>query len=204
MKVYLVRHGQTYTNALACHSGWADIPLTAQGERDALEAGELLKGIRFDRVYTSDLRRAVQTEKIALRGADTEYSPLLRELNVGCLAGHFVSDCEAKYGEEYIENKKKYDYSPYGGETYEMLAARVSRFLKQLEDTGAETVAVFCHAGVIRTMADVIFGVFVPRKALACDNGSVSVIEYQNGSWRVLEWNRKNRKTDACVRADAL
>ena len=66
MKVYLVRHGQTYTNALACHSGWADIPLTAQGERDALEAGELLKGIRFDRVYTSDLRRAVQTEKIVV------------------------------------------------------------------------------------------------------------------------------------------
>ena len=204
MRVYLVRHGQTYTNLYACHSGWSDVPLTKQGERDALEAGALLKGIKFDRVYSSDLRRAIQTEKIALEGAEAVYSPLLRELNVGFLAGHYVSDCLAKYGEEYVQNKKRYDYSPYGGETYEMLAERVKRFLKQLEELDGSSVAVFCHEGVIRTMVDLIFGFFVPRKSLVCENGSVSVIDYQNGSWRVLEWNRKNRKEQAATGADAV
>ena len=204
MKVYLVRHGQTYTNLLSCHSGWADVPLTPQGERDALEARTLLKGIAFDHVYTSDLRRAIQTEKIALEGADAEYSPLIRELNVGFLAGHYVSDCLQKYGEEYVENKKRYDYTPYGGESYEMFSSRISQFLSQLEKTEYESVAVFCHEGVIRTMADVIFGVFIPRKTLVCENGSISVIEYQNGAWRVLEWNRKKQVTGALADTEAV
>ena len=42
MKVYFVRHGQTYTNASACHSGWADVPLIPKKERDALAVGTLL------------------------------------------------------------------------------------------------------------------------------------------------------------------
>ena len=193
MKVYLVRHGETYTNATLCHTGWADIPLTAQGMRDAMAAGALLQGISFDHIYASDLRRAVQTEKIAMQGAECECSPLIRELNVGCLAGHYVKDCLAKYGEEYVQNKKRLDYSPYGGETYDAFFARVASFLKQLEEKDYETVAIFCHGGVIRMIADIIFGIFVPRSTLACDNGSVTQIEYKNGSWCVLEWNHKDR-----------
>ena len=204
MKVYLIRHGQTYTNLYACHSGWSDVPLTPQGERDALEAGALLSGISFDHIYASDLRRAVQTQKLATQGAEAELTPLLRELNVGFLAGHYVCDCLQKYGEEYLQNKKRYDYSPYGGESYEMLAMRVKSFLKKLEQTEFESVAVFCHEGVIRTVADIILGVFIPRKTLACENGSVSVVEYKDGSWRVLEWNRKKRTEKAAVNADSV
>ena len=65
-RIYLIRHGQSVLNFSKRHSGWSMLPLTEKGFEDARRAGEKLKDIPFDRIYSSPLIRAVQTaEQIA-------------------------------------------------------------------------------------------------------------------------------------------
>ena len=86
MKLFLVRHGQTVTNATGCWTGWYDAPLTEQGREDAIRARGFLSDLSFDKVYSSDLSRARDTALLALPGCTPEQTPLLREINVGSYA----------------------------------------------------------------------------------------------------------------------
>ena len=70
MKVYFVRHGQSVNNVRGVWTGWMDVDLTEQGISDAKVAGDFLKGIKFDKVYSSDLKRAVDTAKYAISGCE--------------------------------------------------------------------------------------------------------------------------------------
>ncbi|HCN55582.1 histidine phosphatase family protein [Leuconostoc citreum] len=66
MKLYTVRHGQTIFNQLDKVQGWADTPLTAQGEHDGKAAGERLQNVRFDAALSSDTSRAMHTAEFIL------------------------------------------------------------------------------------------------------------------------------------------
>lgn len=61
INIYLVRHGQTFFNLYRRFQGWCDIDLTPKGIADGHRAGMLLKDIKFDAAYSSDLARAVKT-----------------------------------------------------------------------------------------------------------------------------------------------
>lgn len=189
MKLYLIRHGQSEANQKKVHAGWAQGPLSKQGETDALRAGLLLKGLAFDKVYTSDLLRAIQTGELAMPGVAKEQTPLLREISVGALAGKTFSQCREEYGESYVTQKAAYDYTAFGGENYKMLAHRVQQFLDMAASGDHACVAAFCHEGVVRMALDLVLGVWVNRKTMRCDNGSVTVFEYIDGQWRLCQWN---------------
>jgi broad specificity phosphatase PhoE len=66
MTVYFVRHGESVANRALVLSGVFDHPLTEAGRAQAREAGRRLAGVRFARVYTSVLCRAVETADIIL------------------------------------------------------------------------------------------------------------------------------------------
>jgi len=70
----LLRHGESVWNREDRFTGWCDVPLTSEGELEAVEAGRVLatRGIDFDIAYTSDLRRASQTCALCLAAAHDE------------------------------------------------------------------------------------------------------------------------------------
>lgn len=65
--VYFVRHGQTFFNLYNRMQGWSDTPLTAKGIEDAERAGKALAKLDIDYVFSSDLKRAVDTANIILK-----------------------------------------------------------------------------------------------------------------------------------------
>jgi len=90
----LLRHGQSTWNELNLFTGWHDVELTAQGEREATAAGALMRdeGLRFDFGHTSLLTRAVMTSHLALREMGQVWLPLqrhwrLNERHYGALQG---------------------------------------------------------------------------------------------------------------------
>lgn len=189
MKLYMIRHGQSTANAQHLHAGWAQIPLTEQGIAQAHEAGRLLEGIRFDSIYVSDLLRAQQTLAAALPGATGIATSLLREINVGDLAGKTADECFKIYGEQYLDNKVTHNFVPYGGEDDVMHLDRIRRFSAHLEHNVQPYVAAFCHEGSIRCMLDLVMGQRHCRKDYPLDNGSVSIFEFTSGRWILLAWN---------------
>ena len=63
----LLRHGESQWNLENRFTGWVDVPLSPKGEDEARSAGEKLKDFRFNRAFTSVLRRANDTLTIVLR-----------------------------------------------------------------------------------------------------------------------------------------
>jgi probable phosphoglycerate mutase len=59
--VYMARHGNTAWTHTGQHTGLSDLPLTPDGERNAVRLGERLKGMKFAKVFTSPLQRATRT-----------------------------------------------------------------------------------------------------------------------------------------------
>ena len=86
-RVYLVRHGETEWSASGQHTGRTDIPLTEEGERKARGLRERLKGLKFDRVFTSPLQRAARTCALAGFGDAAKLDPDLLEWNYGDYEG---------------------------------------------------------------------------------------------------------------------
>ena len=69
-KLALVRHGQSQWNLENRFTGWVDVDLSERGIKEAYAAGEKLKAIKFDKAYTSALKRAQRTLDIVLGEID--------------------------------------------------------------------------------------------------------------------------------------
>jgi len=185
MKLYMIRHGQSEENLRKAYSGQMDSRLTEQGEKDALGAREVLQGISFDKVYSSDLSRASRTQEIALPGIISEKLPLVREINVGNLEGKKFEEL----GEGFVLNRSTYNFLPYGGENYEMLRERAKKFLEMMTKEECDIIAVFSHGGFINAVLGVILGCTVTNVNALSDNCGVSVFEYNDGRWALRKWN---------------
>ena len=184
MKVYVIRHGESENNRTERFTGWDDPHLTDRGREDAKKAAELLKNVRFDKIYVSDLCRAIETAETAIPGCYPERSSLLREIHVGELANKPLAALSDAQREHVFEH----GYVDFGGESHEIFCNRVHQFKKGLESLDCENVAVFSHAGWLRRMLDVVLGARVSRKSVCCNNCAVAVFEYANSNWRLYSW----------------
>jgi len=189
MKLYLIRHGQSQANITKTFAGQSQVLLTEIGEAEALRAGTYLKDVVFDKVYTSDLVRAIRTKELALPGISFEKTPLLREYDMGDLVGKRFADCPVLYGERYQTAKETGNYSFFGGESREEVVNRAKEFLDMVCASSDETVAAFSHRGLLLAILSAITDGRIPYNMMRCDNCSINILEYKNGNWQVLLWN---------------
>ncbi len=189
MKIYVVRHGESEANKKRFFAGWAPVSLTEKGVKDAESIREYMSSIKFDKVYSSDLVRSIQTTETALPGVEYETTPLLREVNVGNLMGKDVLECDRTMGATLTENRTETNYLPYGGENMDMLCERARQFLCTLEDKDYERVAVFAHEGMLKALMFTVLGMRVsPPRKIKCTNCTVATFEYEDGVWYFCGW----------------
>ena len=184
MRVWVIRHGESEANRNGLLTGWLDVPLTEKGREEAALVNQLLSGVRFDKIYSSDLLRAKSTAEIALPGCAYETLPALCEINVGTIAGQPLAVVRG----EDIRPLTKEGYSAFGGESRAEFRDRVEAFMKTVEGEGFENVAVFAHAGVIRNFLDIALGIVHDRSKICCNNCTVAIFEYRNSAWRLYSW----------------
>ena len=89
MKIYLIRHGETNQNKKRCLQGRSDIELNEYGRELARKTAEGLKGVDFDIIFTSPLKRAVETAEIIRRERKIEIvkEERLQEISFGIYEG---------------------------------------------------------------------------------------------------------------------
>lgn len=182
MKLYLIRHGESENNQSGKFTGWLDVKLTKKGTEDAKGIRKYLDKIKFDKVYSSDLCRAVATCRTVLGDCEIEKDPLLRELNVGSIAGKdaalFLND------ENYLKTRLTGDFTYFGGESRDDMEKRCAQFLKKAAASGKTNIAAFTHAGFLRTAMMYTFGAEFGRYLIKCSNCAILILEYTDDHWR--------------------
>lgn len=117
-KLILLRHGESQWNLENRFTGWVDVPLSSRGEEEARKAGEKLKNIQIDKRYTSVLKRAIDTDRIAMEVAGkldvpVERDKALNERHYGALQGLNKEETAQKYGKEQVHLwRRSYDIAP--------------------------------------------------------------------------------------------
>jgi len=154
LHVYLLRHGETAWNADGNrYCGRTDLPLTEKGVLQARTVGSRLAGISFDAIYSSPLRRAVDTALLAGRGMEVKKAPQLIEVDFGSWEGKtkeaFISENEDLWNRwnETPETSR----AGGTGETAMEVVLRADDFYQrilQLHDSG--NILVVGHNGINR------------------------------------------------------
>ncbi len=171
----LLRHGESLWNLSNKFTGFQDVDLSDKGVSEAEEAGiKILEAqIRFDQVFTSTLKRANRTARIALKNADQEdliermiAHDDLRERDYGDLTGLNKDETREKYGKEQVHIwRRSYDVPPPGGECLkDVVENRVQPYyeqnIKPLVVAG-KNVLVAAHGNSLRAML-IILGAETP------------------------------------------
>ena len=156
MKLYVFRHGESVGNQQRLFSGWSQMPLTDQGRNQALVLQEKVKDLSFDLVFSSDLRRAMQTAQLVLPGRELTLDPDLREVDVGSLMEQGVDAATRHYGDQLLYSRRTRDFTFFGGENGEALRARAESFLQRVSRLDAQQVAVFTHEGLMKGMLSAV------------------------------------------------
>ena len=191
MRLFLVRHGQTTANFDKTYAGQTDVPLTEAGRREAESLRPVLAGFSFDKVFSSDLCRAVDTQLIALPGIVGQQTTLLREYDVGALAGRAFGDIPAEYTADMAYVRRVRDYTPFGGENSQMVSQRLRKFFSMLEEDPCENVIAFVHGGLMSCALQIVLNAEFDRTAVVTNNCAIHVFEYDGTHWRLLAWNYK-------------
>jgi broad specificity phosphatase PhoE len=139
LSLYLIRHGETEWSLSGQHTGRTDIPLSAQGEKQARELIPWLRHIQFAHVLTSPRQRARRTCALAGLGAQAEIEQDLQEWDYGEYEGKLSPDIrKQRPGWDVFR-----DGCP-GGEMPEQIAERADRLIAHLCAMDGE-IALFSH-----------------------------------------------------------
>jgi len=174
----LLRHGQSEWNKKNLFTGFRDPDLSDLGREEAARAGKLIKarlpGVKFDKVYTSTLRRAFNTGMMALENAGmADLIPQmirhddLRERDYGQLTEKDKDQARAEFGKEQVEIwRRAYDVPPPGGECLrDVVENRVRPYFEaniQQDLQAGKNVLVAAHGNSLRAML-IIIGAETPE-----------------------------------------
>ena len=157
----LIRHGQSEWNKENRFTGWIDIPLSLKGEEEARKAGEKVKGMHFDKAFTSMLQRAIKTFEIAAQTAGfkhliAEKDEALNERMYGELQGLNKDECREKFGDEQVHIwRRSYDIPPPRGESLKDTAERVLPYYhKRIESMlrDGKNILIVAHGNSLRAL----------------------------------------------------
>lgn len=160
-ELVLIRHGESQWNLENIFTGWIDIPLSKGGEEEAKKAGEKLKGLKFDVIFTSVLQRAIKTYEIASKVAGLDTLPVfkdkaLNERMYGDLQGLNKDETRKKFGDEQVKIwRRSYDVAPPHGESLKDTSdrvmpyyhAKIEPYLKE-----GKNVLIFAHGNSLRAL----------------------------------------------------
>jgi broad specificity phosphatase PhoE len=147
-------HSISIDNERGIATGWHPGELSAEGRRLAEELGKRRRDDGIACVFTSDLRRAIETAQIAFAGTSIEirHDPRLRECNYGELNGTPVAE---------LEPRARFVDEPYpGGESYRECAAKMRRFLYDVtREFDGRRVLVIAHSAQRYALRHLLEGV---------------------------------------------
>lgn len=212
INLYLVRHGETFLNRYKRMQGWADSPLTEEGKAVAIESGKKLSTNQFNRVYTSDSGRTLETAELILQQNNHKIPVInktkaFRETFFGGFEGensevawskiaqdngyHSFKDLMENCNFEEVANLIKKSDPFHHAESYVELWERIENGLNEIISTNQnedENILIVTHGNTIRTILKRFSNEY--NHALEIKNASVSILEHSNNLFKVISYNQ--------------
>jgi probable phosphoglycerate mutase len=195
-ELLLVRHGASEAirpgERFPLVDGHGDPALAPEGHEQAEDVARRLAVERIDAIYTSGLRRTVQTAAplAASLGLEPVVVPGLREVRLGEWEGGLFRQKVYENGPvaQRLWAEERWDVIP-GAESNEALAGRVRAALEDIVTAHAgQRVAVFVHGGVIAAALATVTS-SRPFAFTGADNCSVSHLVVMEGRWLLRRFN---------------
>lgn len=195
MKMILIRHGESIDDILDCYGGAADYSLSDSGKQTAKDVANSLCEMEIDKIYSSPLKRAIQTAESIniLKKCGISIITELKERNsYGVLSGCNKNDCKDIYGYLLADLKGKpgdyySDELVLGAEPLSQFDERVKSALIKVasdaESNGYGLVAVVTHGNVTRSIYKNILRF---EKKIDLDLLAKTVIEYNEGVFTLI------------------
>jgi len=177
--ILLIRHGQSEWNKLNLFTGFKNIELSDQGIDEANKAGQNFKNlnIKFDIVFTSELKRAQETAKIILKNLD-QWDHLygegkiitdikLNERDYGDLTGLNKKETADKFGEEQVHKwRRGYSDQPPNGESLEDVVRRVKIYFEEsinpaIQSADNNNILIAAHGNSLRALL-IVMNIYDP------------------------------------------
>lgn len=196
LKLILVRHGHSTSNASGTYTGQMDAPLNEIGFLQAAQlADHLCKTYKIHAVYASDLSRAVETVRpIAERlGLEIHLTRELRELDTGKWTGVPYAEVKERYAADFAAYGQSIDAPCTGGECIRAASKRLLACFERIaREWDGKTVLVCSHALCSRLFSALaatgrVEDILTHRPP---DNAAYSVYEYENGTVRAVLQNQ--------------
>jgi probable phosphoglycerate mutase len=182
-ELWLARHGETDWTLSRQHTGLTDLPLTAHGEEQARELAGRLAGTDFAVVWSSPLRRALDTAHLA-GFAQPRIDDRLVELDYGEYEGVTTADIRRDRPDWDLWT----DGCP-GGESVDDVGARMDSLIADLR-RGAGPIVAFAHGHALRILAARWLGLPAREgRALLLAPAGIGVLGSEHGHPAVARWN---------------
>lgn len=190
-RVLCIRHGETAWNASGRWQGHAPVPLSDRGKAQAAALARYLaaNGAHLDAIYSSDLKRAMQTARPIGTALGVAIRPdaRLREVDLGEWQGLTRAEAEAWDAERYAAFQADwYNVPPPRGESRGELKARIRAAFDDLTARHAgQTIALVTHGGSLGMLIESLFG-HIERPTLT--NTSITTVEQDapGQPWRLV------------------
>ena len=168
--ILLIRHGQSEWNKLNLFTGFKNVELSEQGIEEANKAGQNFKklNLKFDLVFTSELKRAQDTAKIILENLDqlddlNSKSKIIESFNLnerdyGDLTGLDKKETAEKFGDEQVHKwRRGYSDQPPNGESLEDVVNRVKTYfdsdiLPSINNPENNNILIAAHGNSLRAL----------------------------------------------------
>ena len=198
MEIYFVRHGQTIWNVEKRFQGLSDSPLTELGITQAKLLGEKLKDIKFDKFYSTSLKRANDTANYIKgnREQEVEIFDDFVEISMGDMEGIQQEEFKKLYPEQvknFFFNQLEYNPSSFKGESFievrERVAKGLEKFIKLNQDY--ERVLVVSHGATLKTLLHYISGKDISTLSDEAipKNTSYTIVKYENGKFEITDFS---------------
>ncbi len=200
MRFYLVRHGQSKDNINKVIAGHRATPLTTFGREQAQSLGKKLaeNNLKFDAVYSSDLKRAAETASLIcdeLRIEKIILDKRLREGDAGDFTGRLSADI-TKEEREYLDSTLvNVEEKITGGESnYDMTVRIQEAFLEIVENnTEDSTILLVGHGGTLYHILIRILNLLPTKLDEWFGSCMINILERgsENDIWKITMFNNQ-------------
>jgi 2,3-bisphosphoglycerate-dependent phosphoglycerate mutase len=217
---YFIRHGESESNATPGFAAGVnfDAPLTEKGCQQARLLGQRLKreGVRFDRVYSSSLKRPIQTTETFLKEMGEEGREFPRveaiiEQQIPGWRGVPSADVMTSEMISYMRGKGAH-FVPPEGESFHMVERRMSGWIEDEIIYNQEmaskplslTVAIVGHGQATRCLMHYIMG--FDERFLDCirlDNTSICRFQFDYQGWYPICINDSSHLRDGTLAGES-